>query len=111
MWTSLEIPLHLIQSGNFFPKYDIQQISITEQLAPLIGIDMTWKNSLQTRFEIKRDRTLYLAYSNTQVTEVRGTEYTIGLGYKFKRNNTAIQTRRYKKLRQRYDWWRLTSIP
>lgn len=71
-------------SGNFIPQYDIQQITIAEQLSPLIGIDMTWKNSLQTRFEIKRDRTLTLAYSNIQVTEVRGTEYTIGLGYKFK---------------------------
>jgi cell surface protein SprA len=78
-------PSALDSSGNFIPKYDIQQITISEQLAPLIGFDMTWKNSLQTRFEIKRDRTISLAYSNIQVTEVRGTEYTIGFGYKFKK--------------------------
>lgn len=71
--------------GNFIPRYDFQQITISEQLSPLIGIDMTWKNSLQTRFEIRRDRTLTLAYSNIQVTEVRGVEYTIGLGYKFRK--------------------------
>jgi cell surface protein SprA len=78
--------------GNFIPRYDMQQITIAEQLAPLIGIDMTWKNSLQTRFEIKRDRTLTLAFSNIQVTEVRGTEYTLGLGYKFKRVTLPFRT-------------------
>lgn len=72
-------------AGNFIPRYEFQQITISEQLSPLIGIDITFKNSLQARFEIKKDRTLTLAYSNIQITEVRGTEYTIGLGYKFKR--------------------------
>ncbi len=84
--------------GNFIPQYDLQQITISEQLAPLIGIDMTWKNSLQTRFEIKRDRTISLAYSNSQVTEVRGIEYTIGLGYKFKKVTLPFRTGGKKKL-------------
>ncbi|MBL0105055.1 MAG: cell surface protein SprA [Bacteroidetes bacterium] len=85
-------------AGNFIPKYDIQQVTISEQLSPLIGIDMTWKNSLQTRFEIKRDRTLTLAYSNIQVTEVRGIEYTIGVGYKFKRVTLPFKMGGKKKL-------------
>lgn len=84
--------------GNFIPELDIQQVTISEQLAPLIGIDITWKNSLQTRFEIKRDRTLSLAYSNIQVTETRGTEYTIGLGYKFKRVTLPFKLGGTKKL-------------
>ncbi len=70
---------------NFIPQYTISQVTITEQFAPLLGIEMVWKNSLQTRFEYKRDRTLSFAYSNIQVTEIRGTEYTIGLGYKIKK--------------------------
>jgi cell surface protein SprA len=70
---------------NFIPKYTISQVTISEQFAPLLGIEMVWKNSLQTRFEYKRDRTLTLAYSNIQVTEIRGTEYTLGLGYKIKK--------------------------
>ena len=84
--------------GNFIPKLDIQQITISEQLAPLIGIDMTWKNSFQTRFEIKRDRTLSLAYSNIQVTEIRGIDYTIGLGYKFKKVTLPFKVGGNKKL-------------
>ena len=84
--------------GNFIPQLDLLQITISEQLAPLIGIDITWKNSLQTRFEIKRDRTLSLAYSNLQVTEIRGIEYTIGIGYKFKRVTLPFKVGGTKKL-------------
>jgi cell surface protein SprA len=91
-------PLATDTNHNFIPIYDIQQITIAEQLAPLIGIDMTWKNSLQTRFEIKRDRTITLSYSNIQVTEVRGTEYVIGLGYKFKKVTLPIRVGGTKKL-------------
>jgi cell surface protein SprA len=93
-----EFPSNTDTINNFIPKYDIQQVTISEQLAPLIGFDMTWKNSLQTRFEIKRDRTLSLAYSNIQVTEVRGTEYTIGLGYKFKKVTLPFRIGGKKKL-------------
>lgn len=70
--------------NNIIPRVDLQQISLSEQFSPLIGVDMTFKNSLQARFEIRKDRTLALAYSNIQVTEVRGKELTIGLGYKIK---------------------------
>ncbi|MBK7571973.1 MAG: cell surface protein SprA [Bacteroidetes bacterium] len=91
-------PSRLDSSQNFIPQYDQQQITISEQLSPLIGIDMTFKNSLQTRFEIKRDRTITLAYSNIQVTEVRGIEYTIGFGYKFKRVTLPFKIGGKKKL-------------
>ena len=90
-------PSALDSSKNFIPKYDIQQITISEQLAPLIGFDMTWKNSLQTRFEIKRDRTITLAYSNIQITEVRGIEYTVGFGYKFKKVTLPFRVGNGKK--------------
>ncbi|MBK5285300.1 MAG: cell surface protein SprA, partial [Bacteroidia bacterium] len=73
-----------IINNNYIPQYDIQQISISEQWGPLLGIDITWKNTLQTRLELKRDRTVSLSYSNIQVTEVRGTEYVIGAGYRIK---------------------------
>ncbi len=93
-----DMPSNTDINDNFIPRYDIQQVTIAEQLAPLIGIDMTWKNSLQTRFEIKRDRTVTLAYSNIQVTEIRGIEYTIGVGYKFKRVTLPFRIGSTKKL-------------
>lgn len=71
-------------SGNFISFYDIPAISITEAFSPLIGIDMTWKNSLTTKFEYKRGRNLSFSFLDYQLTESRTQEITIGLGYKFR---------------------------
>ncbi|MBX7224926.1 MAG: cell surface protein SprA [Chitinophagales bacterium] len=68
-------------SGNYYNLYNIPQISVTEQLAPLIGIDITWKNSLITDFEFKKSRTLGLSFLDFQLSETRSTEITAGLGY------------------------------
>src|SRR5690606_6040558 len=56
---------------NFIPKNQIDAIAITEQFSPLINFDMTWNNSLLSRFEIKKTRSLQLSFVNNQVTEVR----------------------------------------
>jgi cell surface protein SprA len=71
-------------NGNFLSKYAINQVVISEQLSPLIKVDMTWKNSLLTRFEIKKTRNLTMAFTNNQLTEVRGSELIIGAGYRLK---------------------------
>lgn len=70
--------------NNYLPKYEIAQVSITEQFSPFIGIDMTWKNSLITKFEYKKSRNLSLSFANNQMTEVISNEITIGTGYRFK---------------------------
>ena len=59
-------------------------ISISEAWSPLIGIDMTWKNSLTTKFEFSRSRNLALSTVDFQLTESRTSQITGGLGYKFK---------------------------
>lgn len=70
-------------SGNFIPKYEATQVSITESFSPLIGVDMTWKkNGLFTRMELKRDRNLSLTYTGIQLTEIRSNELTVGAGYR-----------------------------
>ena len=71
-------------TGNFFSKYEIGQVTINEQFSPLIKIDMTWKNSLITKLEVKKNRTLSLSLSNNQLTEINGSEYVIGTGYRIK---------------------------
>ncbi len=69
---------------NFISKYQIDGIVITEQFSPLINFDMTWNNSLLSRFEIKKSRNLALSFVNNQVTEIAGSEFIIGVGYRFK---------------------------
>ncbi|MES2628114.1 MAG: cell surface protein SprA, partial [Bacteroidota bacterium] len=69
---------------DFVPEKQIQTANISEQLSPLIKIDATLKNSLNAQFEIIKDRTVGLSLSNLQVTEVKGTEFKFGSGYRFK---------------------------
>ncbi len=73
-------------SYNFIADKQIKSITISEQFAPLFGIDATWvvkKNGLITKFEYKKDRTISLNVANFQMTEMRGQEWVFGTGYKF----------------------------
>ena len=69
--------------GNFIPINQIGTITLSESFAPLFKIDMTWKNSLITSFEMKRSRAISLSLSNIQITEDKSNEYVIGGGYRF----------------------------
>ena len=71
-------------AGNFIPARQITVVTITEAMRPLMNFDATLQNSLLAKFEYNRDRNLSLSLSNYQVTEVRGVEYVIGSGYRFK---------------------------
>ncbi len=69
--------------GNFTVPRSINSVTISEQFSPLLDINMDWKNSLTTGFEIKKSRTVGLNMANTQVNEVRSNEYVFGAGYRF----------------------------
>ena len=69
---------------NFIPERQISVVTISEVMRPFINFDATLQNSLIAKFEYNRDRTLSLSLSNYQLTEVRGKEYVIGTGYRFK---------------------------
>ncbi len=71
-------------SDNFLPQKQIAVVTIQEVMRPLMGFDGTLKNSLLAKFEYNRDRNLSLSLTNNQVTEVRGKEFVIGSGYRFK---------------------------
>ena len=70
--------------GNYIPEFEIGQVSINEQFNPLISLDMTWKNSLMTRFEYRSSRNIGLSFANNQVTDLKTREIIIGTGYRFK---------------------------
>ncbi|MEX0968375.1 MAG: cell surface protein SprA [Bacteroidia bacterium] len=65
-------------------RIEIQQITIQEQFAPLIGVDITFINNVTARTEYKKRRMLSFTFSNYQLTEVREDGITIGLGYRTK---------------------------
>jgi cell surface protein SprA len=77
---------------NFIHEHLIAQVSITEQFMPLISFDMNWINSLMSKFEIKKTRSLSLGFVNNQLTEINSNEYVIGLGYRFKEVQFSIRS-------------------
>ena len=69
---------------SYHVQKEISQVTINEQFSPLFKLNMTWKNSLLTKLEIKRSRLLALSLANNQVTETGSQEYIVGAGYRFK---------------------------
>jgi len=69
---------------NFYSRYVVNGISISEQLSPLISFDMMLVNSLTAKVEIRKTRNLTMSFSNNQLTEVKNNELVIGAGYRFK---------------------------
>ena len=69
-------------SGNFIPYFLLPNLTITEQFAPILGIDFTTKSQLSGRFEYKKSRNLSLSLLDYQLSEVRSTEMTLGLRYR-----------------------------
>lgn len=70
--------------GNFIPKLEFSQVSIQESFSPLIGIDMTFKNSLLLKVEYKQSRNVSLSFTNNQITETTSGELACSAGYRFK---------------------------
>lgn len=77
--------------SNFIPQYEINSVTINEQFSPLINIDMGWKNSLTTRIEYRKSRTITLNLTSNQVADIRNDEITVGAGYRF--DDVAITLR------------------
>jgi cell surface protein SprA len=63
-------------------KYRMDRVTIQERFEPLFGIDVTWENNIQTRFEMRKDRTLALSFSDRRLAEQQGKELVFGAGYR-----------------------------
>jgi cell surface protein SprA len=77
-------PEGLDASDNFFNKTIMSNVNLVEQFNPLIRMDFELINSLKVLTEIKKDRALSMSFDNNLLTEVKGIEYVIGMGYRIK---------------------------
>ncbi len=64
---------------------------ISEQFAPLVGINVRTKNKLTARFEYKTKRDVSLNISNAQITEVNNKDWVVEVGYT--KNNMRLPFR------------------
>lgn len=70
--------------GDFISTNELSQMALTEQFSPLIGFDMTLKNSMLLKIEYKQTRNISLSFANTQITETTSKEVVFSAGYRFK---------------------------
>ena len=89
----MEAPDSFNIQGNYYPRYDIANVAISEQFTPLIGFDVTLKNSMNARIEIRKSRTISLSLSNNRISEMHRNEFVVGTGYRFKEVEIIINTR------------------
>ena len=67
--------------------YDISNVTLTEAFSPLIGVNMTMKNSLSFKAEYRKQRNLALNVTSVQLTEGHTNEFVVGAGYTIKNLN------------------------
>ncbi|MGV0994862.1 T9SS outer membrane translocon Sov/SprA [Empedobacter falsenii] len=72
------------ENGNYYTQNLYGAITMIESFSPLIGVDLTFRNSMQLRAQYNRDRLLSLSTTNYTYTEDYGSEYIVGFGYIFK---------------------------
>jgi cell surface protein SprA len=61
-------------SGNFVPYFLIPNVTISERMEPLIGLNMTTVTQWSIRFEYKKSRLLSLSLVDYQLSENNSTE-------------------------------------
>ena len=70
--------------GSYTPSspYNISTVSINEQFAPLLGVDVTLQNNMTVKVEYKSTRVLNLSMTSVQLNEQRSKDWVVGFGYK-----------------------------
>jgi len=74
-------PTQRNELGQLVPYYIVNQLTVMERLAPLLGVNFRTKTNLTGRLEYKIERNLSLNMTNAQVTETNVKDYVAGLGY------------------------------
>ena len=64
--------------------YDISSVNLTENFSPLIGLNMTMKNSMTAKVEYRKQRNVSLNVTSVQISEGHTDEFVIGAGYTIK---------------------------
>ena len=82
----------LISSKNFFSRYEIPELVISEQFVPVFGIDLKTHNDININAEFAKTRNLQFSMGLGQLTEGRSTEYTFGFGWTLENVNIGFLT-------------------
>jgi len=69
-------------SKNYVPYFLIPNITISERMEPLIGLNVTTVSQWSIRFEYKKSRLLSLSLVDYQLSENNSTEWVVGTSFR-----------------------------
>ena len=69
-------------SGNYVPYFLIPNVTISERMEPLIGLNVTTITQWSIRFEYKKSRLLALSLVDYQLSENNSTEWVVGTSFR-----------------------------
>ncbi len=75
-------------------EFRIDRISVQERFEPLLGVDINWQNNWQSRIEYRKDRTMALSFTDRKLTEVKGEDIVLGVGYRTSKFLLPFKVRR-----------------
>lgn len=81
------------QNNDYFPKYQISYLNISEYFEPLLGIDARFKNNLLTKLQYNKSRVISFAVANSQLSEIFNKEIVFGAGYHAKNFHLPFKIR------------------
>ena len=91
-------------------SYDISSVTLQESFSPLIGLNMTLKNSLSIKTEYRKQRNIALNVTSVQLTEGHTNEFVVGAGYTVKdlhftaKNKEGVQRKVSNDLKLNVDF-------
>lgn len=68
-------------AGRIVPLLILNQVTISEQFAPLIGINLRTQNDFTIKLDYKMRRDLALNLSNSEITELRNNDLSFDFGF------------------------------
>ena len=71
-------------SGNYIPYFLVPNITISERMEPLLGLNLTTVTQWSLRFEYKKSRILSLSLVDYQLSENNSTEWVFGTAFRKK---------------------------
>ena len=73
-----------VTTGSPIPSsmFDISAVSINEQFAPLVGVDVTLLNNMTMKLQYNKSRVMNLSMSAVQLVETNSDDIVFGVGYK-----------------------------
>lgn len=77
---------------DYIARYQVSNVSLSEQFSPLFGVDLGFANSLTTKAEVRKNRSMAMSFANNQLTDMDTWEYVLGASYRFENLPVVIKS-------------------